>query len=250
MGAIHDPVEFLAEALAGISDRQYREQVFLKQAEQFGVTRFAYVNSSQRGQPVHVETNYSQEWVSRYLEQSYVTIDPVSLESKRTRLPFLWRPTLALPVYDRPLARLVFDEAAEFGLRDGLTVPIHTAAGISMVSMALDDPALAGPGAHRQRQILHLLAMHYHLACERALVQPASQPSAPQSQTPAPRLTPREREVLLWTAKGKTGWEIAQILRLTERTVVYHVENAKTKLGASSRSHAVVVALSLGLIDP
>lgn len=250
MGAIHDPVEVLAEALAGVSDRQHREQVFLKQAEQFGVTRFAYVNSAQRGQPVHVETNYAPGWVSRYLEQNYVTIDPVTLESQRTRLPFLWRPTLALPVYDRPLARLVFDEAAEFGMRDGLTVPIHAAAGISMMSMALDDPALASPGAQRERQTLHLLAMHYHLACERALAQPATQPPPPVSQPQPPRLTPREREVLLWTAKGKTGWEIAQILRLTERTVVYHVENAKTKLGASSRSHAVVVALSMGLIDP
>ena len=67
---------------------------------------------------------------------------------------------------------------------------------------------------------------------------------------PAPRLSPREREVLLWTAKGKTGWEIAQILHLAERTVTFHIENAKIKLGAASRTQAVVTALSLGLIRP
>ncbi|MGE5514697.1 MAG: LuxR family transcriptional regulator [Bacteroidota bacterium] len=244
MGAIQDPVEILAEALSGIHDRAYREQVFLRQVEQFGVTRFAYVNTAQAANPLHVETNYPSEWVGRYLGQNYMTLDPVSLEALRTRLPFQWRAALALPVHDRPLARLIFDEAAEFNLIDGLAVPIHTAGGVSLLSMAADDPALFKPPAQRQRQALHLMAMHYHLACERALAEPAA-PS-----TPLPRLTPREREVLLWTAKGKTGWEIAQILRLTERTVVYHVENAKAKLNASSRSHAVVVALGLGLIDP
>lgn len=244
MGAIQDPVEVLAEALAGIHDRAHREQVFLQQIEQFGVTRFAYVNTAQATNPLHVETNYPSEWVGRYLSQNYMTLDPVSLEALRTRLPFQWRAALALPVHDRPLARLIFDEAAEFGLVEGLAVPIHAAGGVSIMSMAVDDTALFKPSAQRQRQALHLLSMHYHLACERALAEPTAPPMPP------PHLTAREREVLLWTAKGKTGWEIAQILRLTERTVVYHVENAKTKLNASSRSHAVVVALGLGLIDP
>lgn len=245
MGAIQDPVEILAEALAGTHDRDHREQAFLKQAGQFGVTRFAYVNTAQANTPLHVETNYAPEWVGRYLSQNYATLDPVSLEAQRTRLPFQWRAALALPVHDRPLARLLFDEAAEFGLIDGFTVPIHAAGGVSMLSMAVDDPALFKPSAERHRQALHLLAMHYHLACERALAGEVA-----TQETALPHLTPREREVLLWTAKGKTGWEIAQILRLTERTVVYHVENAKAKLNASSRSHAVVVALGLGLINP
>jgi len=79
------------------------------------------------------------------------------------------------------------------------------------------------------------------LACERAMT-----PQPPRELI----LTPREREVLLWAAKGKTGWEIGQILRLSERTVTYHVENARAKLGASSRAHAVVKAVTLGLIAP
>lgn len=251
MGALYDPVEGLAEALAGVRDHQHREQAFLKQAEQFGVTRFAYVSTAQPGHPLHVETNYSAEWVQRYLDRNYVSVDPVALESQRSRLPFLWRSTLKLPAYDRPVAHLVFNEAASFGLVNGLSVPIHSANGVSMMSMAVDDPGMLKPSASAQRQTLHLLAMHYHLACERALCQPVSAPSLPSPEAPRPpRLSPREREVLQWVAKGKTGWEIAQILNLTERTVVYHVENAKAKLGSSSRSHAVVVALNLGLIEP
>ena len=55
-------------------------------------------------------------------------------------------------------------------------------------------------------------------------------------------LTDRERECLTWVAKGKTNWDISQILMITERTVQYHVENAREKLGVDTRLQAVVVA--------
>lgn len=242
MGALHKAVDALIEDLAGIRDSDHRRQAFARRAEQLGVTRFAYLNTTQAGAPPHVETDYDPEWVRRYLDQNYAALDPVPLEAQRTRVPFQWRGALALPAHDRPQARQVFDEAAAFGLHDGFAVPIHSRAGLSLMSMAVDDAALFKPKAAGIRHALHLLALQYHLACERAL----SEAAVP----PPPRLTPREREVLLWTAKGKTGWEIAQILRLTERTVVYHVENAKAKLKASSRSQAVVIAITLGLIDP
>lgn len=243
MGALHEAVDALAGDLAGIRDAEHRRQAFIKHAAQLGVSRFAYLNTTQPGVPFHLETDYAPDWVARYTAQNYVAVDPVSLEAQRSRIPFQWRGALALPAHDRPQARLVFDEAATFGMLDGFTVPIHSRAGLSMMSLAIDDAALFTPKGAGIRHALHLLALQYHLSCERALCEP---PPAP----PPPRLSPREREVLLWTAKGKTGWEIAQILRLTERTVVYHVENAKAKLKAGSRSHAVVLALNLGLIDP
>ncbi|PHR62362.1 MAG: hypothetical protein COA47_04665 [Robiginitomaculum sp.] len=55
-------------------------------------------------------------------------------------------------------------------------------------------------------------------------------------------LTKRERECLSWVAKGKTNWDVSQILMITERTVQYHIENAREKLGAESRLHAVILA--------
>lgn len=240
MAALYDPVEALTLELAGINDRDHRRNALLKHAAQFGVTHFAYLNTTQPRAPFHVETTYPSEWVSRYLERNYLEADAVSLEGRRAPVPFQWRTALALPTYGAE-ARMVFDEAAAFGLHDGYTVPIHAAAGLSVVSMAVDDLSLFKPRAARQRHTVHLLAMLFHLACDRALA---------DALPPAPRLSPREREVLLWAAQGKTGWEIAQILKLTERTVTYHVENAKTKLGAGSRSQAVVMALSLGLIQP
>lgn len=62
------------------------------------------------------------------------------------------------------------------------------------------------------------------------------------------RLSPRELTVLLWMKEGKTNWEIARILGLSERTVRFHVGSIFEKLDVTSRTQAVARALGSGLI--
>ena len=64
------------------------------------------------------------------------------------------------------------------------------------------------------------------------------------------QLNDREVETLTWVARGKTSAEIAQILGLTKRTVDFHIDNARTKLGAATRTQAVIKAATGRLIDP
>jgi DNA-binding NarL/FixJ family response regulator len=64
------------------------------------------------------------------------------------------------------------------------------------------------------------------------------------------KLNDREVEVLTWVARGKTSAEIAQIVGLTKRTVDFHIDNARTKLGAATRTEAVIKANSGRLIEP
>jgi DNA-binding NarL/FixJ family response regulator len=64
------------------------------------------------------------------------------------------------------------------------------------------------------------------------------------------KLNDREVEVLTWVARGKTSSEIAQIVGLTKRTVDFHIDNARTKLGAATRTEAVIKANSGRLIEP
>jgi DNA-binding NarL/FixJ family response regulator len=63
-------------------------------------------------------------------------------------------------------------------------------------------------------------------------------------------LNDREIEVLTWAARGKTSAEIAKILDLTKRTVDFHIDNARTKLGAATRTEAVLKAATGRLIEP
>jgi len=63
-------------------------------------------------------------------------------------------------------------------------------------------------------------------------------------------LNEREVQVLTWAGRGKTSVEIAQILGLTKRTVDFHIDNARAKLGASTRTEAVSKATTGRLIEP
>jgi DNA-binding response OmpR family regulator len=63
-------------------------------------------------------------------------------------------------------------------------------------------------------------------------------------------LNEREIETLTWIARGKTSAEIAQILGLTKRTVDFHADNARIKLGVTTRTQAAIKAVTGRLIEP
>jgi DNA-binding CsgD family transcriptional regulator len=62
------------------------------------------------------------------------------------------------------------------------------------------------------------------------------------------QMTARESEVLGWVAVGKSDWAIGRILNISGKTVNFHVENAKRKLGVGTRMQAVIAAMRHGLI--
>lgn len=59
-------------------------------------------------------------------------------------------------------------------------------------------------------------------------------------------LTPRESDVMCFVAEGKTDWEIGTILGISETTARSHADNARRKLGAVNRAHAVARFLAGG----
>jgi DNA-binding response OmpR family regulator len=63
-------------------------------------------------------------------------------------------------------------------------------------------------------------------------------------------LNEREIETLTWAARGKTSAEIAIVLGLSKRTVDFHIDNAREKLGVATRTEAVTKAVAGRLITP
>ena len=63
-------------------------------------------------------------------------------------------------------------------------------------------------------------------------------------------LNDREIEILTWVARGKTSHEIARKLHMSKRTVDFHIDNARVKLGAQTRAAAAIKAAIGGLIEP
>jgi two-component system, NarL family, invasion response regulator UvrY len=67
---------------------------------------------------------------------------------------------------------------------------------------------------------------------------------------PVDVLSPREFEVFIALAKGKSTNEIAETLCLSPRTVGTHLYNIKQKLNAGNQAEIALIAMRSGLIDP
>lgn len=188
---------------------------------------------------------YPEGWLAHYVAQDYLRIDPVIAHCHDHATPYLWsevqqRIALSNTPRDNQIRRF-FEEAASFGLVGGVSIPLHGPGALwGVVSYSCQTRNV--PMLERHIAELHLLAHYLHETGRRfatARTQPAASP-----------LTPRERECLYWASEGKTSWEIGKLLHVTERTVVFHLQNAASKLGVTGRQAAVARAISLGLIDP
>lgn len=77
---------------------------------------------------------------------------------------------------------------------------------------------------------------------------PSTALAANEPPLPADALTPRELEVLTLVAEGLANKAIASRLGISDHTVKFHINAVMSKLGAQSRTEAVVRATRLGLI--
>ncbi len=205
-----------------------------------GFTSYAYLGMRLPGRrdPLLLST-YPADWTEHYMSNAYHEVDPVVSGSAGGLLPFDWQSEQEWRKA-RGRQRQLFAEARDFGIACGMTVPVHAPrGGWSAVTVAGPEAGEDFAALLRERsQDLHVVSLHYHAAVER-LTAPA------QARK---RLSPREIEVLHWTAEGKTAWEIGQILKISANTVTDYLESAKRKLGVYTKHHAVVVAIMEGLV--
>jgi len=96
------------------------------------------------------------------------------------------------------------------------------------------------------RRSKRLLTSHMAMNILSRLNEPA--PAAPDSNEI--NLTRRQLEIAHWLAAGKTDWEIGEILRISPKTVNYHVENMKRLYGVHSRSQFIAAIVHEGGITP
>jgi DNA-binding CsgD family transcriptional regulator len=185
-----------------------------------------------------VLSGYPSSWRSLYEQHGYAAIDPTVAHCLSSTLPIVWSDALFV---DHGAAALM-EHAHQYGLRSGLTVPMHSSTlQTGLLSMASEAASLDNDVeriAHSQ-----LFATYLHEAARKLV-----QKNARVHQTCC-HLTPREEECLSWAAAGKSSWEISQIVASSERTVNFHIGNVIQKLQVASRSHAIANALARGLIQ-
>lgn len=244
-GCTMDQVGSFIERVSAAHDIDGIYDTLGKTLEDLGFERFAYlIIHSPLGPQEHLYLGtYPQDWSEHYFERDYVHVDPVMAAAGNGVIPFTWH---ALRQGQPRGARAIrmLDEAGDFGLRNGITVPIHgPGKALATLNVASDVSAPEFKEMWTERRhALHLIALYAHEAIVR---QTFSDAGGWQ-----PHLSPRERECLAWASRGKTSWETSRVLGLSETTVLHYLNTAAIKLNVHSKTHAVVKAMLLGLIVP
>lgn len=232
-----DEIETLHSLLACDSPDELRRETGL-QLKRLGFERWIHASITVAPRAPMLFGDYPCDWLAHYNRLGYFEVDPVVHHCRQHTTPCLWSSGASARVAGTNITEF-FREAADFGLRSGVGLPVHGPGGQwSMVSVAT-GAAPKQALALRELGQLHLLAAFVHEAGQRLTVGAAQEPV---------HLTLRELDALRWAAEGKTSWEIGQLLGIGERTVVFHLGNAATKLGVVGRRQAVTRAIALQLI--
>jgi DNA-binding CsgD family transcriptional regulator len=211
-------------------------------AREMGFEHFAYALTiaapSLRPQQFFV-SGFPQGWAEHYVTSGYFKVDPLVAHAAKSLLPAIWDEQ----AFHERKSSDFWEDAKSFGLRSGLSFAVHEQPGVTGIfSLARDQPldledrelaALIG-----RAQMFASLLHHEIMRIESPKLIPEA----------AAVLTAREQECLKWAADGKTAWEIGQLLSITERTAVFHINNIVQKLGASNKTQAIVRAVALKLV--
>ncbi len=125
------------------------------------------------------------------------------------------------------------------GIGDGVTVPAHLPGEAhGSVSFAWAPGCTVDPAA------LHFARMIGGVAFEAARLL-----AYPELATEGPRLTDRQRECLIWAARGKSAWDISRILGLSVDTVKEHLRKARARYKVHGGTALTIRALFAGDIS-
>lgn len=188
--------------------------------------------------------NFPDEYIQALQRPDGLTSSPIIVRWLKERQPILFDTDCEEIINSAPpgwldnFHRFELVNIAAHGLWDADN---HTASYFSF-------SGIPGPLNQRHAHLLKLIVPHLHVALTRVVSNPRfkKRRAATQQQI---KLSQREKEILQWMSGGKSNWEIAQVIGLSESTVKNHVHRILGKLQTSTRAQAVAKAINIKLIS-
>lgn len=218
-------------------DENILKDALTQLAHQAGFFGYAYLYI----RPGHTiaSSNYPPEWRTIYFKRKFEAIDPIVNRAKSIKRVFTWSGEHERRHLSKE-ERAFFDQAADFGIRSGVTVPIRASNGsTSLFTLASErssidlehdiDPAVAAAAVGQLHTRMSLL------------------PLTPTAQHPA-WLDPKEAAYLNWISVGKTMEEAAYLEDVKYNSVKSKLEETRKRLQIHTMPHLVALAIRAGLI--
>ncbi|MCF6324756.1 MAG: LuxR family transcriptional regulator [Gammaproteobacteria bacterium] len=194
--------------------------------------------------PDMIEINsYPEAWRALYQDKELIKKDPTLIYAETNHTPITWDKMIPQQLDDKN-SRMYIRKAKKHGLKSGISFPLRGNVGSTAVLSLVSKKNAPLPQALVNTTLTFgsLFATYVHDAVLRIF----DEDLLPIKKK---RISLRERECLLWVAEGKTTWEIAQILKIANRTVVYHLERIILKLEVKNRQQAVARGMMMSYIS-
>ena len=186
-----------------------------------------------------------KRWIQHFMHNNYFAVDPLYKAAQESAISQYWRAYQDKPEYS-DLERSIYREVGAFGIAQGFDVSVADGQGrASLCFYFSDTDHKLEDSVVRHHVELTTIYLHERV-CQLTRGQVSQGPAA---STSLRSLTTREKECLQWVGRGLTYEETARALGITERTVTFHLQNAKKKLRASTLAHAMARATDLKALD-
>lgn len=181
--------------------------------------------------------NYPSMWADVYIGFNLAATDPVRRAAEQSLLGFRWgNLATMLPMTEEEAT--TFRMGQQHGLVDGYTVPRHLPGSMTgCCTFAIGADKILSTETFVAADMLGAAALAQ-----------ARQLSGWPVRSPDNKLTDRQRECVLWAARGKTDWEIGFILGIGRETVIQHLKDARDRYGTFDRASLILCALFDGVI--
>lgn len=234
--------EFLTNAVEVKSDADIKELVgemaFLLDLPKFALV--SHVDLANETDGVVAISNYHDDWIDRIMSQRYYLDDPLHAASTRRRIGFAWHEAADIITMTRR-QHGILEEGAAFGLRDGITVPVHAPGDYrGTCSLGGERPVTMSPNIVAAVQLIAIFSFE---AARRLAYARLG-----RDQPPVPALSPRHVDCVGLVATGLGDTQIAAKLGLSEVTVHQYIREAMRRYGVFKRPALVFRALFDGQI--
>lgn len=208
----------------------------------FSYTYYSYYPTSQHKLKYEYSTPNFSLWHKHYIDENYHDIDTTLAIVYQNVLPIFWDLHKQLQDAKSSREKQMRLDSIAFGIEKGLAIPIHGPhedfAVLLLVQMK--DQACLENWQDIQFELLSATNYYYYYL-QRILL---------KTQKPVAEfdLNRRETQCLILIAKQYSTETIAKILRITPRTVNYHVQRLNKKFGTPNKYQTVIRALQKGII--
>jgi LuxR family transcriptional regulator len=179
--------------------------------------------------------NYPGPWQEHYKRSGFLLTDPTVIHGRKSQTPLIWN--------DEAFASnlTLWRDAHEHGIRTGWVQSSLERNGTgSLLTLCRGKESVTACELQAKEPCMRWLVQVAHVSLSKAILAKDARVDTP--------LTSREREILQWTADGKSAQDIADILTLSKSTVDFHLTNSIKKLNSPNKTAAVARAVLMGCL--